>query len=290
LVARRLPFFIAMFPPDARTLSGEVASPQHLAEIRLPADGLTLASKPSVAQEQWLLLCLQGRVSCFHDNLAWQLDARQFAWLAPVAPFALRPATVRAAELLVWRFLPSALPAAFHALLPSASREPAHGPAPLTPSMQTLLLALRGCPVAPALRTLWGTGKLIELLTLLLPPPADPGHASKSVQVLHPAIRSAIAFMNSHLAAAIGLPELAAAVHSSPSHLSRLFTAEFGHGPTVHLRRLRLEHAAALLRSGETNVTEAALACGYQSLGQFSRAFTEHHGRPPSRLLARKTG
>jgi AraC-like DNA-binding protein len=251
---------------------------------------LTLARSPTVQPEQWLLLCLQGRVSCFHANLGWQLDARQFTWLTPLSPFTLRPATVRSAELLVWRFHPAALPVAFHPLLPVPSREPAHGPAPLTPSMQTLLLALRGCPVSPALRNLWGTGKLIELLTLLLPPPADPGGAPKSAQVLHPAIRAAIAFMNAHLADPIGLPELATAVHSSPSHLSRLFTSEFGHGPTVHLRRLRLEHAAALLRSGETNVTEAALACGYQSLGQFSRAFAEHHGRPPSTLLARNNG
>jgi len=91
--------------------------------------------------------------------------------------------------------------------------------------------------------------------------------------------------MTARLADPIGLPKMAAAVHSSPSHLSRLFTAEFGHGPTVHLRRLRLDHAAALLRSGQANVTEAALASGYQSLGQFSRAFTDHHGHPPSTLL-----
>jgi transcriptional regulator GlxA family with amidase domain len=156
--------------------------------------------------------------------------------------------------------------------------------------MQTLLLGLRGCPVAPALRNIWGTGKLIELLTLLLPPPADPAPAQAQSRVLHPALRAVIDYMTAHLAEPIGLPEMAAAVHSSPSHLSRLFTAEFGHGPTIHLRRLRLDHAAALLRSGQANVTEAALAAGYQSLGQFSRAFSEHHGRPPSALIPRNNG
>lgn len=156
--------------------------------------------------------------------------------------------------------------------------------------MQTLLLALRGCPVAPALRNIWGTGKLIELLALVHPPPTDPSPAQAAHRVLHPALRAVIDYMTTHLADPIGLPEMAAAAHSSPSHLSRLFTAEFGHGPTVHLRRLRLDHAAALLRSGRANVTEAALATGYQSLGQFSRAFAEHHGQSPSVLIPRNNG
>lgn len=274
-----------MLPPDARTLSGEVASPQHLAEIRLPADGLVLPHDPSAAPEHWLLLCLQGRAACFHAELGWHIEAGQFAWLAPVGTTTLRPATTRPAELLLWRFNASALPSALHALLPVPSRQPAHGPAPLTPSMQTLLLALRGCPVASGLRNIWGTGKLIELLTLLLPPPADSSPTQATSRVLHPALRAVLDYMAAHLSEPIGLPEMAAAVHSSPSHLSRLFTAEFGHGPTIHLRRLRLDHAAALLRSGQANVTEAALAAGYQSLGQFSRVFTAHHGRSPSSLL-----
>lgn len=274
-----------MLSPDARTLSGEVASPQHLAELRLTVDGLIVPGPDSSASGHLLLLTLQGRIGCSHAGATWQLEPLHFAWIAPLAPLTLRSTTARPAELLVWHFQPAALPAAFHPLLPAPAAVPAHGPAPLTPSMQTLLHALRGCPVAPALRTLWGTGKLIELLTLLLPPPADTGATSPSSRVRHPAIRAAITFMTEHVADPIGLPELSVAAHSSPSHLSRLFTAEFGHGPTVHLRRLRLDHAAALLRSGQANVTEAALAVGYQSLGQFSRAFAAHHGQPPSALL-----
>lgn len=277
-----------MFPPDARTLSGEASAPQHLAELRLPASGLALprAGEPG----HLLLLALHGRTACFHADLAWHLEANQFAWLCPLSGLTLRPATARATDLLVWRFSAAALPAAMHPLLPAPARAPAHGPAPLTPSMQTLLLALRGCPVAPALRALWGTGKLIELLTLLLPPPVETGSAPAPARVLHPAIRAAIDYMSAHLADPLGLPELAAAAHSSPSHLSRLFTAEFGHGPTAHLRSLRLDHAAALLRSGQANVTEASLAAGYQSLGQFSRAFAERHGSPPSALIPRNNG
>ena len=48
-----------------------------------------------------------------------------------------------------------------------------------------------------------------------------------------------------------------------------------------HLRQLRLEKAAELLRSGEYNVTEAALEVGYNSLSHFSAAFHETFGCCP---------
>ncbi len=299
------------FPPDARLLSGEAASPQRLVELHLPAVGLTLpapasAASPSSAPStsaatdtpHLLLLAPRARVACFHDGLAWHLEAGHYAWLAPTASLTLRPGSLRGVDLLAWSFSNACLPASFHALLPPPGRAPAFGPAALKPSMQTLVLALRSCPVVGALRPLWSTGKLIELLTLLLPPPApdaaravrDAAIAHAPQRILHPAIRAALDFMTAHLSEPIGLPEIAAAAHASPSHLSRLFTAELGHGPTQHLRRLRLDHAAALLRSGQANVTEAALAAGYASLGQFSRTFAEHHGRPPSAFLPRNSG
>jgi AraC-like DNA-binding protein len=280
-----------MFPPDARTLSGEVASPQHLAELRLPASGLVLIRcARTESAEHWLLFCLQGCIACFHHGLGWHVESDHFAWVTPLEAITLRPATTRPTGVLLWRFNCLALPPALQPWLPAPARSPTHGPNLLTPSMQTLLLALRGCPVAPVLRDILGTGKLIELLTLILPPPADSSLVQATPRVLHPALRAVLDYMAAHLADPIGLPEMATAVHSSPSHLSRLFTAEFGHGPTVHFRRLRLDHAAALLRSGQANVTEAALAVGYQSLGQFSRAFAEHQGQPPSALIPRNNG
>lgn len=295
-----------MFPPDARTLSGDAASPQRLVDLHLPAAGLTLDTRPAGAgtsadRPHLLLLAPRTRVACFHSGLAWHLEADHYAWLSPTAPLTLRPGALRGGDLLAWSFPAAALPPSMHGMLPAQNRAPAFGPAPLTPSMQTLVLALRSCPVVGALRSLWSTGKLIELLTLLLPPPSLDGAAETAPdgvgtaaatpqRVLHPAIRAALDFMTAHLSEPIGLPEIAAAAHASPSHLSRLFTAELGHGPTQHLRRLRLDRAADLLRSGQANVTEAALAAGYASLGQFSRTFAEHHGRPPSAFLPRKSG
>jgi AraC-like DNA-binding protein len=55
-----------------------------------------------------------------------------------------------------------------------------------------------------------------------------------------------------------------------------------------YLRKLRMERAAELLKSGKYNVTEAALEVGYSSLSHFSQAFCQSMGccpalYPPSR-------
>jgi AraC-like DNA-binding protein len=265
-------------------------------ELDVPAEGMrwTVPEAAGVGGAHLLILDVEGTLELTHGSMAWSQRADEYVWLSLIDSVRFRLIGKGRGVALLWSFTAGAVPGEMRPLLPVPGHAPAFGPAQLTPSMQTVLLALRGCPVAPALRNLWGTGKLIELLTLLLPPPVarEAGEAGEagvlfSSRVQHPAIRAALDCMAARLGDPIGLPEIASAANSSPSHLSRLFTAEFGHGPTEHLRRLRLDHAAALLRSGRANVTEAAYAAGYQSLGQFSRAFSVRHGKPPSAFIRR---
>lgn len=282
-----------MLATKMRSLSGDPALAQHLVELDVPAEGMlwTLSAPSGSGGAHLLILDVEGTLELNHGPSTWTQRAGEYVWLSLREPVRFRPTGKGRGVALLWSFTAGAVPGEMRCLLPEPGYAPAFGPTKLTPSMQTVLLALRGCPVAPALRNLWGTGKLIELLTLLLPTPApqeDGAETEKTnSRVLHPAIRAALDCMAARLGDSIGLPEIAAAANSSPSHLSRLFTAEFGHGPTEHLRRLRLDHAAALLRSGRANVTEAAYAAGYQSLGQFSRAFSARHGKPPSAFIRR---
>ena len=67
----------------------------------------------------------------------------------------------------------------------------------------------------------------------------------------------------------------------SPFYLSRIFAEHTGTTISRYLRNLRLERAAELLRSGRSNVTEAAMAVGYSSLSHFSKAFAEMFGVCP---------
>ena len=49
-----------------------------------------------------------------------------------------------------------------------------------------------------------------------------------------------------------------------------------------YMRTLRICHAAALLKQGRCNVTEAAMATGYSSLSHFSQAFFQTMGCCPT--------
>jgi signal transduction histidine kinase/DNA-binding response OmpR family regulator len=87
--------------------------------------------------------------------------------------------------------------------------------------------------------------------------------------------------------------DLAAAVALSRRQLSRRLKEATGETPATFIRRVRLEHAAALLASdggdgsddsndGERSVSEVAYTVGYSAPSSFSRAFRERFGCAPS--------
>lgn len=75
---------------------------------------------------------------------------------------------------------------------------------------------------------------------------------------------------------------LATIAHVSPSHFIRAFKHAFGETPHRYLQRRRIERAMALLRDTVTPVTEVSLAVGFQSLGTFSRTFSDIVGVSPT--------
>ncbi len=68
----------------------------------------------------------------------------------------------------------------------------------------------------------------------------------------------------------------------SKFYLSRTFSRETGMTIPQYLRKLRMECAAELLKSGKCNVTEAATEVGYSSLSHFSQAFCQTMGCCPA--------
>lgn len=78
-----------------------------------------------------------------------------------------------------------------------------------------------------------------------------------------------------------GLAELGRQVGCSPHYLSRTFSRATGMTIQRYLRRLRVEEAARLLRNGRHNVTEAAMAVGYNSPSHFSKVFCDVMGCCP---------
>jgi AraC-like DNA-binding protein len=96
------------------------------------------------------------------------------------------------------------------------------------------------------------------------------------------ALREVHAFVAEHLHEGISLADLARRVGYSPSHCSTLVRRTTGERFTSLRRRMQLERAIGLLRSG-TSVKEAALGAGFSEPAYFSRVFARRFGVPPSR-------
>lgn len=87
----------------------------------------------------------------------------------------------------------------------------------------------------------------------------------------------------------VTLDSLAARAGRSATHFLRVFARVVGATPHQYLLRARLRHAARLLASGDTPVTEVALDAGFADLSNFVRSFGRAAGASPRefRRLAR---
>ena len=153
----------------------------------------------------------------------------------------------------------------------------------LTAAQQQLIATLRQPPVYASAQPLWYQCKALELaLTFLLqPPPEKEMFCSRQQRLAQERVEHVVFLLKQNLAAPPTLEELGKKIGCSHFYLSRIFSAQTGHTITQHLRQLRMERAAELLKSGNYNVTEAALEVGYNSLSHFSAAFHETFGCCP---------
>jgi transcriptional regulator GlxA family with amidase domain len=96
-----------------------------------------------------------------------------------------------------------------------------------------------------------------------------------------------IALMEENLEAPPTRATLAARVNLSVRQLERHFVKHLGMSVAHMFLTIRLDHAAHLLRTTGTSVTDVALACGFASSSHFSRAFKAHFGSSPTAQRAR---
>ncbi len=95
-------------------------------------------------------------------------------------------------------------------------------------------------------------------------------------------VERALAYMHAHLAENLSLADVAAAVGSAPSHLSRLFSRQGGDTFVHVFCRLRISAAKDLLRSGQYRVKEVCSMVGFNDQAYFSRVFRKYEGVSPA--------
>jgi AraC-like DNA-binding protein len=152
--------------------------------------------------------------------------------------------------------------------------------------LNTALLAvvetLRHPPVFAPAQSVWFQSKATELAAqLFFRPPDGELFCTRAQRVARDRVERVRGILREKLAAPPSLEELGRLVGCSPYYLSRLFSQEAGLTIQQYLRQVRMERAAELLRTGQCNVTEAALEVGYSSLSHFSSAFHETFGCCP---------
>jgi AraC family transcriptional regulator len=94
-------------------------------------------------------------------------------------------------------------------------------------------------------------------------------------------IEGVMRYIHDHLHEPLDRETLAAVAGFSIPHFHRVFTAQVGESAISYIRRLRLERAGRKLRMGAVDITEVALAAGYDTHAAFSKAFKQQFGLSP---------
>ena len=95
-------------------------------------------------------------------------------------------------------------------------------------------------------------------------------------------IEDVMKYIRMHISEPLDRGTLAAVAGFSVPHFHRVFTAHVGESAISYVRRMRLERAARKLRMGAVDITEVALAAGYDTHAAFSKAFKQQFGLSPS--------
>lgn len=153
---------------------------------------------------------------------------------------------------------------------------------PLTIAHEQLAARLTAPPVSPSALPLWFQSKVLELVAEFLFAPAPEMFCERQKKLAHDRVERVKELLERHLENPPSLEELGRQVGVSQYYLSRTFSSETGMTIPQYLRRVRMERAATFLLAGTHNVTEAAFAVGYSSLGHFSKSFCEVVGCCPT--------
>ena len=155
-------------------------------------------------------------------------------------------------------------------------------PERLGTALLAVVESLRHPPVFAPAQAVWFQSKAVELAAqLFFRPPEGELFCTRAQRAARERVERARAILRERMSSPPPLEELGRLVGCSPFYLSRLFSQEVGMTIQQFVRQIRMERAAELLRTGQCNVTEAALEVGYNSLSHFSSVFHETFGCCP---------
>jgi AraC family transcriptional regulator len=151
----------------------------------------------------------------------------------------------------------------------------------LSSHMQQAVAAWPSTPVR-AVAEIWAVLWRVVHLT-------PPGPQQARSNAPHPAVNTAIAYIEAHLAQAFAVPAVAHAAGVSHNHLTRLFRAATGDTVVAYIRRRRIARARHLLRESTLSIPAIAAQVGIPDLQAFNKACRRELGVSP-RAVRHRSG
>ncbi|TWI63072.1 transcriptional regulator GlxA family with amidase domain [Pseudoduganella lurida] len=98
-------------------------------------------------------------------------------------------------------------------------------------------------------------------------------------------VKEALLYARDNLHKELSVDELAARVHWSPRHFSRVFQAQTGMAPAKAIEKLRVEAAQELIEQGHSSIGRIAGMTGFGDEERMRRAFLRAFGQPPKMFV-----
>jgi AraC-like DNA-binding protein len=106
----------------------------------------------------------------------------------------------------------------------------------------------------------------------------------------HPKLTLATQFINEQFHRELKISEIAATVHTSPFHFSRLFKKATGRTVYQYLTSVRVDRAKQLLATTDIPTADIGAAVGYESQSHFTTVFGRIAGITPAAYRRRSRG
>ena len=91
-------------------------------------------------------------------------------------------------------------------------------------------------------------------------------------------------YIDSHYAERMDRENIAEAIHVSPGYAARLFKEKYNISMNDYIQQVRLEKAAALLKTSKESIGEISQKCGFESAAYFTACFRKAYGVTPKKF------
>lgn len=98
-------------------------------------------------------------------------------------------------------------------------------------------------------------------------------------------VKEAVLYIDANIMENFNLTDVAESLHVHPTYLSHRFKKETGQRMTHYINTQKINLAILLFQSGETNITNVALKCGYTTSSYFSKVFHKKMGIYPRTFI-----